>query len=240
MRLIHSSQLPSGVPLAEVHASMGSVSEDRLRGWVEKISIPRHYRAQPEANRATARWLAEQFEAWGYQVRMQGTCGNVVVWPRGESRERILVGAHYDSVPETPGADDNGSAVAAMLGCAEILARVAPQAPVCFVAFNCEEDGMVGSAEFAGGLEGAEFKVKEAHILEMAISRMCASLTLNSAPSRPPANSALPTIPSSSQLKATKQTGACGATRARISAQPSIAATALPLSSAPGVSGTLS
>ena len=146
---------------------MGSVSEDRLRGWVEKISIPRHYRAQPEANRATARWLAEQFEAWGYQVRMQGTCGNVVVWPRGESRERILVGAHYDSVPETPGADDNGSAVAAMLGCAEILARVAPQAPVCFVAFNCEEDGMVGSAEFAGGLEGAEFKVKEAHILEM-------------------------------------------------------------------------
>src|SRR5579872_6731736 len=109
MRLIHSSQLPPGVPLAEVRAGMGSVSEDRLRGWVEKISIPRHFRAQPETNRATAHWLAAQFEAWGYQVRMQGTCGNVVAWPRGESRERILVGAHYDSVPETPGADDNGS-----------------------------------------------------------------------------------------------------------------------------------
>jgi Zn-dependent M28 family amino/carboxypeptidase len=167
MRLLHSSSLPPAAALPQIRAALQTVSEKQLRQWVEKISVPRHFRAQPEANAATARWLADQFKAWNYEVELQGTLRNVVAWPRTRTREVILVGAHYDSVPGTPGADDNGSAVAALLGCAEVCARVAPDAPVCFAAFNCEEDGMLGSAELAAHLAQTGCRVRVAHILEM-------------------------------------------------------------------------
>ena len=147
---------------------MAELSEARLREWVEKISEPRHFEAQRAANRATAKWVEAQFAEWGYEVRRQGEYDNILALPRKKSPGMILVGAHYDSTPDTPGADDNGSAVAAMLGCAEVMAKLAPDAPVCFAAFNCEEDGMVGSADFVENfLPGADFKVSEAHILEM-------------------------------------------------------------------------
>jgi Zn-dependent M28 family amino/carboxypeptidase len=147
---------------------LASLSEARLRQWVEKISVPRHFEAQPAENQATAKWLAELFAEWGYEVQRQGAYNNVLALPRRLSPEMILIGAHYDSTPDTPGADDNGSAVAAILGCAEIVAKYAPETPVCFAAFNCEEDGMVGSADFVDQfLPGADFKISQAHILEM-------------------------------------------------------------------------
>jgi len=63
-------------------------------------------------------------------------------------QQAILVGAHYDSVPMCPGADDNGSAVAAMLGCAAACSLWRPHLPIIFIAFNCEEDGLRGSRDF--------------------------------------------------------------------------------------------
>ncbi len=168
MRLIHSSELPSGNRSAEVQAGLTLISEPRLREWVEMISMPRHFQAQPADNESTARWVATQLTDWGYDVELQGQYHNVVAWPKKCSREMAVVGAHYDSVPETPGADDNGSAVAALLGCAEAVARFAPQAAVGFVAFNCEEDGMAGSIDFVENhLPTMDFKVTQAHILEM-------------------------------------------------------------------------
>jgi hypothetical protein len=80
----------------------------------------------------------------------------------------LLVGAHYDSVPGTPGADDNASAVAALLECARVISAAAPELPVCYVAFNREEDGLIGSADFVGGyLPSSPHRIAAAHILEM-------------------------------------------------------------------------
>lgn len=74
----------------------------------------------------------------------------------------------YDSVPMTPGADDNGSAVAAMLGCAEACALWRPNPAVAFVAFNREEDGLLGSRDFVRSyLPKAGLRVCCAHVLEM-------------------------------------------------------------------------
>jgi Zn-dependent M28 family amino/carboxypeptidase len=67
-----------------------------------------------------------------------------------------------------PGADDNGSAVAAMLGCAAACSLWRPVLPVLFVAFNREEDGLRGSRDFVNSyLPKAAFSVRCAHILEM-------------------------------------------------------------------------
>lgn len=70
----------------------------------------------------------------------------------------ILVGAHYDTVPGSPGADDNASGVAVLLMLAELLSsasfqqRFGPKRPIQFVAFDLEEYGLVGSKTCAEAL----------------------------------------------------------------------------------------
>lgn len=64
----------------------------------------------------------------------------------------VLIGAHYDSVPGSPGADDNASGVAVMLELARALAQQPPRQPVWLVAFDLEEWGMRGSRALAAEL----------------------------------------------------------------------------------------
>lgn len=71
----------------------------------------------------------------------------------------ILVGAHYDSIsfdPEdgtllAPGANDNGSGIAAMLEMARILSTRPHRSTIMFVAFSAEEIGRKGSIDFVNG-----------------------------------------------------------------------------------------
>ncbi len=68
------------------------------------------------------------------------------------TKPRLCVGAHLDSRPETPGADDNASGVAAMLELARILGQQWPQDAAIeleLVAFDLEENGMLGGVEHA-------------------------------------------------------------------------------------------
>jgi Zn-dependent M28 family amino/carboxypeptidase len=80
----------------------------------------------------------------------------------------VLVGGHYDSVGGCPGADDNASAVAAMLACAKACSSSKPAPAVCFVSFNREEDNLLGSRDFVQWLDTQPLiKIECAHILEM-------------------------------------------------------------------------
>lgn len=54
-------------------------------------------------------------------------------------REVVVVGAHYDSVADSPGADDNASGVAVMLALARDFASTKPRRTVRFVGFTNEE-----------------------------------------------------------------------------------------------------
>jgi Zn-dependent M28 family amino/carboxypeptidase len=133
---------------------------------VEKISIPRHFFAESNNNKFVADWIAEELNSYGYKTSYQGRYRNVVAVPKEKINDSvILIGAHYDSVPGTPGADDNASAVAAMLACAKAISEYAQDAPVCFVAFNCEEDGLIGSTDFVNSfLPESGLKIGEVHI----------------------------------------------------------------------------
>jgi Zn-dependent M28 family amino/carboxypeptidase len=71
--------------------------------------------------------------------------------PGAEGNKQILViGAHYDSVPGSPGANDNGTGVAAVLALAELLKDCRPQKTIRLVAFPNEE-----SPYFAGPAMGS-------------------------------------------------------------------------------------
>jgi hypothetical protein len=168
MLIRNASRLRQGVPSALLQELFAHVTPEMLREWVERISIPRHRLVNAEANSAVAEWLAREFSEWGYEVQFQGGFRNVIAQPEGVADKVIVVGAHYDSVPTTPGADDNGSAVAAMLGCAKLCAEFLPELPVVFVAFNGEEDGLDGSSDWVSQyLPAAGYEVECAHVLEM-------------------------------------------------------------------------
>jgi Zn-dependent M28 family amino/carboxypeptidase len=79
----------------------------------------------------------------------------------------IVLGAHFDSVQGTPGADDNASGVAVLLEAARLLARAQMRSRALFCAFNLEELNMVGSGYFAKKLKSAGTKVDAMVSLEM-------------------------------------------------------------------------
>lgn len=147
---------------------LDEVIEEQLRAAVERISIPRHRFAEAEHNRAVAQWIEEEFRRYGLTVFRQGAFNNIVGTFQGEGTEsKIIIGAHYDSVPNSPGADDNGSAIAGMLAAAKALSR-AGKPPVTFVAFNQEEDGLLGSKDFVENYIASQgHRIELVHILEM-------------------------------------------------------------------------
>lgn len=169
MRVVHSTQSLAGVADSEVLAALAEVSEDSLRATVAVLSRPRHYQAESLSNQRVAEWLADVLASYGYKTQFQGVYRNVLAIPADvTTHTAILVGAHYDSVPRTPGADDNASGVAALLECARIVARFKPNLPVSFVAFNREEDGLLGSADFVEAyLPNNPLNIVAAHVLEM-------------------------------------------------------------------------
>ena len=65
----------------------------------------------------------------------------------------ILIGAHYDAVPGTPGADDNATGVAVLLELARAFATQPVKYPVRLVAFDMEEYGLLGSTQYAEDLK---------------------------------------------------------------------------------------
>ena len=64
----------------------------------------------------------------------------------------FVVGAHYDTKPNTVGANDNASGTAAMLDIADKARGQFSPLNVCFVAFDGEDDGVRGSYAYAEAL----------------------------------------------------------------------------------------
>src|SRR5437870_5133584 len=83
------------------------------------------------------------------------SCHNIEAEIRGSSPQIVLIGAHYDSVFGAPGANDNGSGVAAVLALARRFAQRSTSCTLRFVAFVNEEPPyfqtkQMGSFVYAG------------------------------------------------------------------------------------------
>jgi Zn-dependent M28 family amino/carboxypeptidase len=153
---------------------------ERLRRHVEILaSIPRP--PNTAAHQAAADYIRSHLSQAGFMVRDRRTefsaetpCINLIADPEPADRDLplLVVGAHYDSCPDTPGADDNASAVAALL---ELAAWVRPllNGPGPFgcrlqlVAYDLEEFGLIGSLDHAGELKAAGEKLRGMISLEM-------------------------------------------------------------------------
>ena len=85
----------------------------------------------------------------------------------GKQEKPIVIGAHYDTVPGTPGADDNATGVAVLLELAAEFASRPLKYPVQLIAFDMEEYGCFGSKYHA-----AKFKEKQQSIRLMVSLEM--------------------------------------------------------------------
>jgi Zn-dependent M28 family amino/carboxypeptidase len=137
-----------------------SIDQGYLADIVKRLSFPRVYGTPANAK-------AEELVA-GELVSIFGSCfwvGNSRNVCFGfPSEARILIGAHFDSVPNTPGADDNASAVAVMLAVAKALGM---RRDLMYVAFNAEEFDLAGSREFVNEMARKMKLLEQVHVLEM-------------------------------------------------------------------------
>jgi len=129
---------------------------------------------------STADYIAGQLTSFGYTVTHQTfyfrmhSYDNLIAELRGTSMpESILViGAHYDTVRTTPGADDNASGVAGLLVLAQQLARIQPVKTIRFVFFCLEEPPTyrtrnMGSYHYARSVKEKGERVEGMICLEM-------------------------------------------------------------------------
>src|SRR5215207_4554488 len=72
--------------------------------------------------------------------------------PGQQDGEFVLIGAHYDAVPGSPGADDNASALAVLIELARAFEDASARRPIRLIAFDLEERDRAGSRAYAADL----------------------------------------------------------------------------------------
>ena len=162
-------------------ASTGELIE-ALEGHVRELSAKIGERSvlRGDGLDRAKEYVRGAFEAAGLTVNEQAyeydgrRVANLIADPPGADPNATpyIIGAHYDSVIGTPGADDNASAVAVMLELARRTTAKPPRAPLRFVAFTLEEPPThatrhQGSRVFVKRLREAGGRVAGAIILEM-------------------------------------------------------------------------
>ena len=128
------------------------VNSDNLLRWVGELSGLRHGSENPVALEARAVRIEQLLTSFGIAVVSQDVpfagrvYRNLVATLPGSAPHlpMLLLGAHYDGPPGSPGADDNASGVAVLLEAARLLAGTAPRRTIKFVAFTLEEPQHIG------------------------------------------------------------------------------------------------
>ncbi len=155
------------------------MSNDRTRiiRHLQALAVERHPETAPKALLETAHYLSDAFSQCGWTVTQQlfkaegRTYPNILAIrnPAGGKRDSaspLLIGAHYDTVAGSPGADDNASGLLVLLEAAERLKNIPLSQPIWLIAFCLEEQGLLGSTAFATRLRKMKQRIRGAIILE--------------------------------------------------------------------------
>jgi len=129
----------------------------------------------PDKLNAAADYIRGVWEKTGYQVTAQTyivkktPCYNLVIEIPGKSKpdEIVLIGAHYDTVSWSPGANDNGSAVAALLELSRFFRTRSTSKTMRFVAFANEEPPFFKSRSMGSLVYAKECRKKGENIVAM-------------------------------------------------------------------------
>lgn len=156
--------------------------QDRLLSHLQILVGERHPVTAPGHLWRVEEYLADTFAQLGLQVAAHpfetghGTYRNVVATllpthgaqsrGRGMASAPLILAAHYDTVEESPGADDNASSLAVLLEAAHRLRGMERRREVQCVGFCLEEEGLLGSRAFAAELSAMGRGILGALVLE--------------------------------------------------------------------------
>ncbi len=150
--------------------------KQRLHNHLTQIARERDPYLNSGGHFLVREYIRESFLEWGevktHEFEFNGkTHQNLILNLNSASSSNlppILIGAHYDAVPGTPGADDNATGVAVLLELAAVFsATPLTKYPVRLVAFDLEEYGLLGSTAYAQQLKQAKEKLRLMLSLEM-------------------------------------------------------------------------
>lgn len=149
--------------------------KERLHNHLKEIVRDRDPYLSTAGHFFVKEYIRQQLAQWGnvetHEFEVGGkTFQNLILnLPATNSNQQtpILIGAHYDAVPGTPGADDNATGVAALLELARIFASQPTKYPIRLVAFDLEEYGLLGSAAYATQLQQQQQPLRLMISLEM-------------------------------------------------------------------------
>jgi len=152
--------------------------KERLHSHLIQIVRDRNPYLASEGHFYVQQYIREQLGQWGtveiddFSVRGRIHHNFILDLPPSEKASKqglspILIGAHYDTVPGTPGADDNATGVAVLLELARDLALQPLKYPVQLVAFDMEESGCLGSKHYAAKFKQQQQSIRLMISLEM-------------------------------------------------------------------------
>jgi len=138
----------------EIEKMLEMVNEEELHEYVSTIQSFGEHPTGSEACNEVKEYLVNEFGDYGLAVttihwkngKYEGD--NVIATIAGKDNATLILSAHYDSYPTSPGADDDGSGISCLLMAAKIMASYSFQHTIKFVAFSGEEQGMLGSQKY--------------------------------------------------------------------------------------------
>lgn len=159
-------------PTAEERLAAGRLRQDviMLAGTIgERNTTEYRQLQQSEA------YVSDRFRALGFTVRQESFTAsnkqvmNIEAELKGTRTpdEIVVVGAHYDSPPDSPGANDNASGVAALLELARQFKEAMPERTLRFVAFVNEEPPFFQTNQMGSRVHAAGAKKRGENIVAM-------------------------------------------------------------------------
>lgn len=148
--LVGDKQLP------EISEIINRVDTSSLRDHLTTIEGIRHRTTGNEHLNDVRDFLkstivANNFDLDTQEVPYQGYVGENIIGTKdgfANERQTIIVDAHYDTVNDSPGVDDNGTGVAGLIEICGILLDYSFKKSIKIIGFDLEEAGLVGSTEY--------------------------------------------------------------------------------------------
>ena len=142
--------------IVDVQALVDQVDSTRLSGDLAVLEGIRHRTAGAAHLAEVQDFIRFNFQDHELDTEVQTfqsgsyTAQNIIGRKIGMSTETevYILDGHYDSVSDSPGADDNASAVAGMMEAMRILSPYGFNKSIRFIGFDMEEAGLIGSSNY--------------------------------------------------------------------------------------------
>ncbi|MFN6483018.1 MULTISPECIES: M28 family peptidase [unclassified Nostoc] len=125
------------------------VSTDKLLTHIQKLNFQRYTTKERWQTRT---YITTELKKLGWKPKLEKFSEGVNIFAEragtNKTAKAILVGAHYDTVALSPGADDNATGVAVVLEVARLLGSRPTPRTLQLAFFDQEEAGLLGSQAF--------------------------------------------------------------------------------------------